>query len=172
MEYLIISTLSKDDENVKTTISELRKNLKDIEIIYTEQMNIKGCIGCNNCWLKTPGKCSINDDYEQILIKILQYQKVIFITDTKFGFISYKLKNIIDRFLPFATMYLKFEKGQMRHYSRYKKIFKMGIIYTGNGNKEFLKHWLERVMINYHGISLGVCEMNDRGDFYNALVNN
>ena len=34
-------------------------------------MNIKGCIGCNNCWLVTPGVCTIKDAYEELLMKFL-----------------------------------------------------------------------------------------------------
>ena len=37
------------------------------------------------------------DDYEKLLIKFLQAKQVIFISDLKLGFVSYKLKNIIDR---------------------------------------------------------------------------
>ena len=31
-------------------------------------MNISHCVGCNCCWLKTPGICVIKVDYEQIFI--------------------------------------------------------------------------------------------------------
>ena len=59
---LIISVLGKDDLYHKNIIENIQKNINDVEIIYAEDMNIKGCIGCNRCWLVTPGVCTIKDD--------------------------------------------------------------------------------------------------------------
>lgn len=39
-----------------------------ILLVDTSEMNISHCVGCNCCWLKTPGICVIKDDYEQIFI--------------------------------------------------------------------------------------------------------
>ena len=152
---LIISTLKKDDLYHKKIMEKIQKSTNHVEIIYAEDMNIKGCTGCNRCWLVTPGVCTIKDDYEKLLIKFLQSQQVIFITDLKLGFVSYKLKNMLDRILPLATMNLRFKNGQMRHYPRYKKHYKMGLLYKGNGNQAFLEKWFERVMINLEGTSMG-----------------
>lgn len=167
---LIISTLEKNDKNLEQLIDKLKQN-NNTEIIYAENMNIKGCIGCNNCWLVTPGICTIKDDYEKLLIKFLQAERVIFITDLKLGFVSYKLKNIIDRLLPLATMNLRFKNGQMRHYPRYKKHYKMGLIYKGDGNQEFLEKWFERVMLNIEGTSLGVYNIENEEAISNELIN-
>lgn len=134
---LIVSTISKTDIEIENIIDNFKKSMKDIEIIYTEDMNIKGCIGCNSCWLITPGKCIVKDDYEKLLIKYVQADKVIFITESKLGFISYKLKNIIDRILPLLTMNLKFKNGQMRHYLRYNKNTKWGYFIKGKEIKNF-----------------------------------
>ena len=134
-------------------------------------MNLKGCIGCNHCWLVTPGICTIKDDYEQLLIKFLQAKQVIFLTESKLGFISYKMKDIIDRVLPLATMNLRFKDGQMRHYPRYNKHLKMGLIYKGDGNQEFLDKWFYRVMININGESLGTHDIKKKEEISNAFIN-
>lgn len=168
---LIVSALEKSDKDSERIINKLKQNINDIEVIYAEDMNIKGCIGCNHCWLVTPGICTIKDDYEKLLIKFLQAKQVVFITDTKLGFVSYKLKNIIDRLLPLATMNLRFKNGQMRHCLRYKKHYKMGLIYKGDGNQEFLEKWFERVMINFEGTSLGAYNMKDEEVIVNELIN-
>ncbi len=168
---LIVSVLKKDDLCGKKIIETIQKNVNDVEIIYEEDMHIKGCIGCNRCWLVTPGVCTIKDDYETLLIKFLQSKQVIFITDLKLGFVSYQLKNIIDRLLPLATMHLRFKNGQMRHYPRYKKHYKMGLLYKGNGKQEFLEKWLERVMINLEGTSIGTFHIENEGEILNALIN-
>ena len=134
-------------------------------------MNIKGCIGCNHCWLITPGKCSIQDDYEELLISFLQADRVIFVTDTYLGFVSYRLKNIIDCILPLLTMHLRFKKGQMRHFLRYKKHYQMGLIYCGEGHHDFLQQWFSRVMLNLDGTSLGVYHISQKEEIKHAFIN-
>ena len=152
---LIVNT-TKD-----TSISEeIRKNISDkgidAEIIEAGEMRISHCIGCNFCWLKTPGECSVKDDYEQILRKIIHANQMWVISDTALGFIDHKGKNIFDRILPIATMYLTFKGDQMRHVRRYKNTTDIGLIYKGDVEKDFLSRWNERAALNFHSKSLGV----------------
>ena len=86
----------------------------------------------------------------------MQHEKIIFITDTKFGFVSYHTKDLLDRILPIATMYLQFVDGQMRHVPRYDIRPQMGIIYKGNAEHEYLERWMERTTLNFESTSLGV----------------
>lgn len=129
---------------------------KEYDYVDTSAMNISHCLGCNFCWLKTPGKCVINDDYEDILKKIMKADQVWLISDTKFGFISYKTKNIVDRILPLLTMNLHMDKKLMRHVLRYNKRQRWGIIYTGDGDKEYLSMWCDRMTSNLDTTSLGI----------------
>lgn len=152
---LIVNT-TKD-----TSISEeIRRNISDkgidAEIIEAGEMRISHCIGCNFCWLKTPGECSVKDDYEQILRKIIHANQMWVISDTALGFIDHKGKNIFDRILPIATMYLTFKGDQMRHVRRYKNTTDIGLIYKGDVEKDFLSRWNERAALNFHSKSLGV----------------
>ncbi|MEG0477126.1 MAG: hypothetical protein RR572_05610 [Raoultibacter sp.] len=172
MSYLIISTVSRSDVQVKLALDELGTTLDDVRVIYADEMNLAACVGCNSCWLRTPGICPIKDDYEQLLIQYLQFDSIIFITEAKFGFVSYKMKNMMDRTLPLLTMYLKCYDGQMRHVARYKKSFHMGILYIGDGDKEYLNEWMARAMLNLHGASLGAYELSQRKELYHALGHN
>lgn len=152
---LIVNT-TKD-----TSISEeIRRNISDkgidAEIIEAGEMRISHCIGCNFCWLKTPGECSVKDDYEQILKRIIHANQMWVISDTALGFIDHKGKNIFDRILPIATMYLTFKGDQMRHVRRYKNTTDIGLIYKGDVEKDFLSRWNERAALNFHSKSLGV----------------
>lgn len=65
------------------------------------------------------------------------------------------MKDVIDRILPMATMYTRVEDGQTRHVPRYKKEFRFGLLYAGNGNQAYLTHWMDRFCLNFHRISLG-----------------
>jgi multimeric flavodoxin WrbA len=170
-KYLLLSTLPKDTTAFDTVYNELRQHISNLQAVSTNGMIISHCIGCNDCWIKTPGLCCIKDDYGHILIKMLQADCVIFLTETKLGFVCSQMKNMVDRILPLATMYLKFKDGQMRHYSRYNKQPDMALLYTGSADNDYLNLWLGRVQINLHGRSLGAYEIDDREKLYNELDN-
>ena len=126
------------------------------ELIDTTRLHISHCAGCNYCWLKTPGDCVIQDDYEPILRKMSKADQVWLISDTHFGFVSWQTKNIVDRIMPLVTMYLKFRDGQMRHVMRYDHQPDIGIIYTGDGDQDYLERWCQRTALNLGSRSLGV----------------
>lgn len=125
------------------------------EYCYTGTKKISHCIGCNHCWLKTPGICSIKDDYEPILKKMVKSDQVWLITDTRFGFVSASTKNIIDRMMPLVTMYLHMQGKQMRHVIRYDHDPDIGLIFVGEGEQKYLNTWLKRVALNFGSASLG-----------------
>jgi len=157
---LIINTASD-----LSVMEELKKSAKergiDAEVVNAASLNINHCIGCNYCWLKTPGECSVKDDYEEILKKIIHADEVWMVSDTALGFINHSGKNIIDRLLPVATMNLKFKDKQMRHVHRYRKKTDFGLIITGEADKEYLERWLSRVAVNLGSKSLGVFEKDE-----------
>ena len=121
----------------------------EFEIVEAADMKISHCIGCNFCWLKTPGICSIKDDYEEILKKMIHADQIWVISGTALGFLDHKGKNIFDRIMPLVTMYLKFKGDQMRHVMRYKKnadvigacLDRLGIYYTGGVNSPYI--WMK-----------------------------
>ena len=152
---LVVNTTT--DTSVTGKIDEmLQDNGTEYEIIEAAALKIGPCIGCNYCWLKTPGICSVKDDYEEILKQIIKADQLWVISDTALGFIDHKGKNIFDRILPIATMYLKFKGDQMRHVSRYKKRTDIGLIVTGEADMDYLKKWSVRCALNFESDSLGV----------------
>lgn len=161
MSVLVLNTLSECNDEVLGLQDQICARSEGSEVVYIKEMKISHCIGCNHCWLKTPGICTIKDDYEIILKKILQHEKIVFITETKFGFVSYKTKNLVDRIMPIATMYLQFVNGQMRHVPRYDIRPQMGIIYTGNAEHAYLERWMERTTLNLESTSLGVFSLEE-----------
>ncbi len=146
------------------------ENAAEFELIDTTEMQISHCVGCNDCWMKTPGICSIRDDYEPILRKISKADQVWLISDTHFGFVSWQTKNIVDRILPLVTMYLKFKDGQMRHVMRYDHQPDIGIIYTGDGDQAYLERWCQRTALNLGSRSLGVFSESSKKEAVSCML--
>ena len=163
---LVLNTLESGNisEQIKALFAD--KN-EEIEIINTADLKIMHCMGCNNCWLKTPGVCAIKDDYEIILKKLVAAENLWVVADTKFGFIDYRGKRVLDRVVPMLNMYIEFRDGWERHQLRYHPL-NFGVIYKGNGNRELLEEWSMRVARNMAGHSLGVINLDQNGGCENT----
>ena len=152
---LVVNTTSDTSLTEEIRKQAAEKSL-DIDIVEAAELKIGHCIGCNFCWLKTPGECAVKDDYEIILKKLIHADQYWVISDTALGFIDHKGKNVFDRILPILTMNLHFVGDQMRHISRYGKNADLGIIYKGDADKEYLERWAGRAALNLESRSLGV----------------
>lgn len=166
VKLLIVSTLEREaNQDFQNLLSE------ECELIATKEYVIKNCIGCNSCWVRTPGKCAIKDDFEFIFQKILLSDTVLFLTEEKMGFVSYEMKNIVDRMiaidLPFTNIYGR----QARHAPRYDKSWNFMLVCPKLTEKEYLSEWLGRMALNFHSASLGVFESSDREGIKDALRN-
>ena len=161
MIILIDTTKDGQGKTVLDNVEATKKSKTDYEYIDASGLNISHCLGCNYCWLKTPGECVVKDDYEPILKKISKSDQVWLITDTRFGFVSYETKNIVDRVMPLVTMNIHMVGKQMRHVMRYEKNPDWGVIYTGDGDKDYLTKCCERVAINFAGKSLGAYRIDE-----------
>ncbi|MGN1026461.1 MAG: hypothetical protein ACI4P4_08645, partial [Faecousia sp.] len=69
--------------------------------------------------------------------------------------VDHRMKNVIDRILPLATMYIHIVDSQCRHVPRYDKKLRFGLLYSGPADRAYLNHWMDRVMLNLGGESLG-----------------
>jgi len=150
---IVLNTLETDDyaDEIDTLVSNMGN---EVEKIKTSGMNISHCLGCNQCWLKTPGVCAIKDDYEKIVRKLVGAQNLWIVSDTRFGFLDYRGKRVMDRIMPMLNMNIEFRDGWMRHQLRYHTL-NVGVIYKGKGDQQLLDEWCERAADNLGGHSLG-----------------
>ena len=155
MSLLIVNLLPEDDPAALTAIETLGTAVPDNRVIHAYEKNLRPCVGCNACWLVTPGVCSLRDGYEELLKAYLEYDVTVFLAGTALNFVDHRMKNVIDRILPLATMYIHIVDGQCRHVPRYEKRLRLGLLYSGTADGAYLSHWMERVALNLGGESLG-----------------
>ncbi|WPD24587.1 MAG: flavodoxin family protein [Candidatus Electrothrix scaldis] len=98
-----------------------KNNTVNVEKFTLREIKMHHCIGCFNCWLKTPGKCIHRDAGIQILEAILHCDVIVLFTPVVFGGYSSELKKIIDRFLPLALPFFSKVNGETHHPPRYLK---------------------------------------------------
>ena len=155
---LVLNTIGESVDN--DMIRSLIPDKKEVEIINTSDMKIAHCIGCNQCWLKTPGVCAIKDDYESILKKLVRAENLWLVSDTHFGFLNYKGKRVMDRIVPLLNMTVGFRDGWMRHELRYHAL-NIGLLYQGDADLAMMEDWCKRTAANIGGHSLGAITLPD-----------
>ncbi len=69
---------------------------------YISDLDINGCMGCFNCWTKTPGKCIHRDDMDWVIPEYLDADITVFATPIYNGNINHRLQRMTERFLPTA----------------------------------------------------------------------
>ncbi len=113
-----------ESRNHTVTISKLR------------EMDIKYCMGCFGCWVKTPGECVVADDSRDICREYINSDFVLFASPIIMGFTSALLKKAHDKLIPLIHPYLEIVRGEFHHLARYKKYPRIGLLLENKGADE------------------------------------
>lgn len=127
MNAVILDAFEKDN-SVGTGLEKL---LREENIEYTcfklRDMNIKRCLACGACADRTPGKCVINDDMQDVFKAIAKGDWIILATPLRFGGYSSLLKLVVDRFMVLGLPLYYVRKGTLFHRTRYDQKKMLGI---------------------------------------------
>lgn len=137
MNILILDSGLK--ETLIPIIGELRTKKHEVTIIDLKKQQIKDCIGCYDCWLKTPGICRIQDDMPKILKAYVKADVIVLASPVKMGFITAELKSMIDRLIPLNHPYLRLNGDRMGHLRRYKKMPKRLMLLDDAQHSEYIQ---------------------------------
>lgn len=182
MKILLLDGTEKI-ENSNNNYSEIievqfQKRKHKIENIILRDKNINSCVGCFNCWLKTPGICVIKDDAQDLAGKFINSDLVIYLTPITFGGYSFQLKKAVDRMLPLISPFFKKINGEIHHKERYKKypmILGIGIAENADSNEvKIFKKLVERNIINFHSKNdnvIVILEKENKKDIENKINN-
>ncbi len=114
---------------------EVIRNLYDepLNVVRLGDQSITPCIGCWNCWIKTPGRCVMKDRMAESYPDYVNSDTVILLMDTAQGFISHQAKAFLDRTIPHYHPYIKIVDGECHHVARYKCYPDMVFYYANEG---------------------------------------
>jgi multimeric flavodoxin WrbA len=93
----------------------------DMKAFALAGMDIQPCRGCFSCWVKTPGRCVIRDDEEQVLAATAASDRVIWLTPVTFGGYAPELKKALDRIIPILLPFFTRVRGETHHPLRYPR---------------------------------------------------
>jgi putative NADPH-quinone reductase len=114
---------------VKEFSQGAKKAGSEVENVFLVEKEIRHCLGCFNCWIKTPGKCIQKDDMEDLLTKFISSDIVVFATPLYVFNVTGIMKNFMDRLLPLSDPHFeKDETGECRHRRRFERHPKLVVI--------------------------------------------
>ncbi len=102
-------------------------------------MDIQPCRGCFSCWVKTPGRCIIRDDEDQILAATAASDRVIWLTPVTFGGYAPELKKALDRIIPILMPFFSRVRGETHHplrYPRQRRLLAIGTLKQEDAESE------------------------------------
>ena len=121
-------------------------NLKDEDIIIENNGHIHPCIGCFGCWVKTPGRCIIKDDYSDTGEKLGKCNELIIVSKCTYGSYSPFVKNVLDRSISYVLPFFKINNGEMHHQRRYDNKVDMKVWFYENKITEKEKQTARRIV--------------------------
>lgn len=143
------------DGNMRQRIKEMfAKAGEDMELI-TDDGTIKNCIGCFGCWVKTPGRCVIKDNYNRMGEKMAHADELILISKCVYGTYSPFVRNILDRSLSYIHPDFTKREQEIHHKPRYKKQLPFRVYFYGEcteAEKETARKTVKANVINFNGL--------------------
>jgi hypothetical protein len=112
------------------------------------------CLGCFECWTKTPGLCRIDDTGRRVAASIIRSDLTIYLTPITFGGYSSELKKAVDRIICLVSPFFQRLDGEVHHqarYARYPDLLGIGVLPAPHPDQEHIFHTLiGRNAINLH----------------------
>ena len=90
-----------------------------VETLPLREMKLAHCLGCFDCWVKTPGMCVEADAGREIAKAIIRSDVTVLFTPVTFGGYSPELKKMVDRFVQLASPFFHMDHGEVHHPPRY-----------------------------------------------------
>ena len=112
----------KFDNYLKELSGLLESSNHTINILKLREMDIKHCIGCFGCWVRTPGQCIFKDDSHDICREVINSDFVLFAAPLVMGFPGAVLKIAMDKLIPLVLPYIEMVNNrECHHEKRYDK---------------------------------------------------
>ena len=101
-KVLVLQGSPRKNGNSDLLSNEFMKGAKNtgcqVEKIYIKDKNVNGCLGCTACQ-KNGGKCVQKDDMQEIYLKLLEADVIVFSSPVYFYTWNAQMKTVLDRMI-------------------------------------------------------------------------
>lgn len=158
MQALILNGARQGEDITAASHDVMNTLLSDkgymVKSYALNKLDIKNCIGCFGCWVKTPGVCAIDDIGRDIAKDVIQSDLVVYLTPIVFGGLSSELKKVVDRFIPLLLPFFEKKSGEIHHparYDKYPSVIVLGVLSEENQEMEAIfRNLVKRNILNWH----------------------
>ncbi len=145
--------LSPFDTFLSHLKDELNNRGHSVTQLDLRDLDLKYCIGCFGCWVKTPGECSSQDEFCESCRAVIQSDFTLWAAPLMMGFPSARLKMAMDKAIPLIHPYLGVYHGEAHHRPRYPQYPRLGLLIepetdTDAVDLEILANIFSRTAIN------------------------
>ena len=134
MKATILNGAGRDEAPVDHVSRLIAAELESIAWMVTpltiRDIRSAHCLGCFDCWVKTPGICAIADPGRDISRMFIQSDMVVFVTAVRFGGYSAELKKAIDRIIGLVSPFFIQKNGETHHKLRYDHYPRLMVVGT------------------------------------------
>jgi len=143
------------DNYLKELSGLLESSKHTLTILQLRDMDIRYCVGCFGCWVKTPGECGTRDGSDDIRREVINSDFVLFASPVIMGFTSALLKKAHDKFIPLILPYFELVQNEVHHVARYDKYPRIGLLLekgrdTDEEDVEIIADIYRRDASNFH----------------------
>jgi multimeric flavodoxin WrbA len=135
MRIIAFNSSPRDNETSKTELvlqkflEGARRACAQTETLYLRNYNIKHCLGCFGCWVKTPGRCVQKDDMaEELFDRYLDADLAVLATPLYHFNMNARLKMFIERTLPMISPIMADRGARTGHPYRFEHIPKLAVV--------------------------------------------
>jgi hypothetical protein len=158
MKVLLLDGSRKGVNELAPVRAALEKELGakgwPVQVVELRDLDISACTGCFNCWIKTPGICTIDDDARKVSRKWVGSDLVILLSPVTFGGYSSVLKTMMDRNIGIVLPLFGKVEGKVHHkkrYERYPVLLGIGIAPAPDAESErIFKELVHRNSLNMY----------------------
>ena len=116
------------DNYLKELSGKLQADQYQVQVLDLRDMEIRYCIGCFGCWVKTPGECFAPDESKQVRQAVIQSDFTLFASPLRMGFQSALLKRMMDKLIPLIHPYFVVDRNEAHHRARYDHYPRFGLL--------------------------------------------
>lgn len=95
---------------------QLAAQFETVRTFHLAGYDIGHCMGEFDCFVKTPGRCRIHDEGQEIERAVHDAELVVLVTPLHYGGYSAQLKKAVDRLLPLISPFFR-KAGDMTHHA-------------------------------------------------------
>lgn len=120
MTVVVLNGASSPTDPAHALCAEVERQLAaqfdTVRAFHLASFDIGHCMGEFDCFVKTPGRCRIHDEGQEIERAVHDAELVVLVTPLHYGGYSAQLKKAVDRLLPLISPFFR-KAGDMTHHA-------------------------------------------------------